>query len=414
MKNIVEIKAILYNWKSNILGDFLLKFIANMVQLVIKNIIILPALAMMFNTEVFGTMLTIISVITIIAAGLGNSLTSTRLIMEEEYSNSGLQGDFNLICLCNCTISMLGVVFIYVVFPVLKTIDLFVISLILFLETFWAYHSGWFILRQEYKKLLYYTMIGGVGYSIGLITTYFSQLWVLTYFIADLCYVLFLLKYSPLVREAYVFTKNNNKTIKKYLVLIITTLVGNVLTYIDRLLLYPMIGGEAVAIYTTAGVFGKAFSLLSLPVSTVLVGYFAVGRIKMDLNKYRKLIFVIAVLLLVFFLLTSLVGEWVTGLLYPKLIVSAAPFIIIANMASAIGASSQIIKSVALKYAKTYWLLVLQVVYAFSYICLSFYCSKNFGLYGFSCAALCASLINIIMVFIICYYTMSHLACKEN
>lgn len=394
--------------KKGLLGDVIFKMCANVVQTIIRNIVVLPMLANFFTNNQYGELVTVIGLVTTIAAGLGNSLLSARLVMESDYKHRNIEGDFNLICLIASCVSVLGTPFITSMFPTQSMGNILIITLILFLETFTGYQSGWFILKQAYKKLLIYTIIGSVGFGIGLLATRLSGLWAFTYLFSDVACAIFLIAFSPLVKEKKVFTPNLRVTLSKYGVLILSTTVANALAYMDRLLLYPVIGSEAVAVYTTASVFGKAFNLIALPVSSIMLGYYATERIKLNLKKYWGINFAMLGALAIFIIITRLAGIWFTGLLYPRLISEAAPYVLIANISSAIGATAQITKSAALKYAKTYWTLVNQAVYAVVYIGLGLIMARKSGLLGFSYAVLIAHVVQILMLYIIC-----HLALKR-
>lgn len=403
------IKKIKNSLRDGILGDFIFKLMANTLSIAIRNILVLPILASIFSTKEYGELMTVIGVITTIAAGLGNSLLSTRLIMDGDYKRKNLQGDFNIFCIIVSVIGGLSCLAIHKIFPGVSTIQLIIISAVLFLETFVGYHSGWFILRQEFRKLLVYTIIGGIGFVIGLIFSNITKLWAITYLISDGFSIAFLLYFSPLPKENYSLTVECPKMLKKYFILIITTVISNALAYLDRLLLYPIIGSEAVAIYTTASVFGKAFNLIALPVSSIMLGYYAAEKIKLNLRRYWIINFSTLGVLMIFVVMTRFIGIWATGVLYPSIVNDAKPFILIANISSSIGASAQITKSAALKYAKVYWILLIQVIYAVVYLLGGYYGVLRYGLMGFSVAVLGANVIQIIILFIVCHIAVRNI-----
>lgn len=407
MSKIVLVGKIRDSFNRGILGDVIFKMIANVVQTIIRNIIVLPALATFFTNSQYGEIVTVIGVITTISAGLGNSLLSARLVMEADYKHKNIEGDFNRICLISSLISILGTPLIIGMFPGQGVVNCFIISLILFLETFTGYQSGWFILKQAYRKLLIFTLVAGIGFGCGLLATKLTGIWSLTYFCSDIISALFLYRFSPLIKEKKHFTENLNTTLKKYGVLIVTTVISNALAYMDRLLLYPVIGSEAVAIYTTASMFGKAFNLIALPISSIMLGYYATERIKLNVKKYWLINISMLSVLGIFVIITRLIGVQFTGLLYPKLIEAAAPYVLIANLSSAIGATGQITKSATLKYANTYWILIIQAVYAVTYIGLGLFMAKKSGLLGFSYAVLLANIIQLLMLYIVCHMALS-------
>ena len=109
-------------------------------------------------------------------------------------------------------------------------------------------------------------------------------------------------------------------------------------------------------------------------------------------------------------LVTRLAGVWFTGLLYPSLIDDARPFILIANLSSALGASAQITKSAALKYAKTYWTLLIQVIYAIIYAGGGLFAARRYGLKGFAEVVLIANTIQLAILYVVCTKALKHSA----
>lgn len=392
--------------KRGFIGDLLFKMIANIISTIIRNIVVLPFLANIFVPAEYGEIITVVGVITTISAGLGNALLSTRLVLDSEYREAKIEGDFNIICIVVSTISIIFALPITKYFSYTGFEQIVLVALILFTETFVGYHSGWFILRQEYRKLLVYTIIGGSGFAVGLLISSITKMWTFTYLMSDIFSMVFLIRFSPLIKEKLCFTIKCPILLQKYGILFLSTLISNALSYLDRLMLYPVIGSEAVAIYSTASVFGKAFNLIALPISSIMLGYYAAGKIRLDRKKYWYVNLSTLIILGVFIVITRVVGVWFTGILYPSIIESARPFVMIANISSAIAASAQITKSAALKYAKTYWTLVIQFVYAVIYMGLGYFMVLKFGLAGFSYSVLSANLIQLVMLYIICDYAL--------
>ena len=406
MANISIESKLVNSMRNGLLGDAFFKMLANIVSTIIRNIIVLPLLAKFFLTSQYGEIVTAIGLITTISAGFGNALLSTRLIMDEDYRRRSIEGDFNLICIAGSCLTAFACLPICRFFPTTCGSHYVLIAFLLFVETFVGYHSGWFILRQEYRRLLIYTIFSGIGFGIGLLITKVTGIWITTYLLSDLFSFSFLVKFSPLVKEKITITPMIKMMLLKYGALIFSTIISNAIAYMDRLFLHPIIGSEAVAVYTTASVFGKAFNLIALPISSILLGYYAVGKIQLNLKRYWIINVATLGALFVFIIVTIVLGKWFTGMLYPSLIDDAAPFILIANLSSAIGASAQITKSAALKYAKLYWSLIIQALYSVLYIGLGYKLVILDGLRGFSHAVLIANLVQIILLYIVCTIVM--------
>jgi hypothetical protein len=147
---------------------------------------------------------------------------------------------------------------------------------------------------------------------------------------------------------------------------------------------------------------------LAMPISGVLLGYYAQKSFSMTLTKYWLINALCGGILLAFGIFTFFFGESLTGLLFPKLIQDASPYIFIANIASATAAVIQIVQSASLKYAKTYWQITMQIIYLGVYFCLGTILMQKNGLMGFCIAFLVANVTRLVMLLIICHFSIKN------
>ena len=137
------------------------------------------------------------------------------------------------------------------------------------------------------------------------------------------------------------------------------------------------------------------------PIAGVLLGYYAQKNFAMN----RKLFWIINSSVLIvsaaFFLVTVLLGEWFTGILYPELIEQSAPYMILANLASIINATASMTQPSVLKYAPTYWQIIIQCVYCIGYIGLGVIMMQKWGIMGFCVAALIANLLRLLLLYVL-------------
>ena len=75
-------------------------------------------------------------------------------------------------------------------------------------------------------------------------------------------------------------------TLIKYIILIFTGLSTTLSTYLDRLIIYPLLGGDAVTVYTVASFFGKSLGIVMTPIAGVLLGYYAQRNFIMTKKKF--------------------------------------------------------------------------------------------------------------------------------
>lgn len=75
--------------KKQILEDFIINIIAAVIPVILLHIIIFPQLAEIKGDEVYGFIVTIISIITLFSDSYGNVLNNVRLLQDERYDKKG-------------------------------------------------------------------------------------------------------------------------------------------------------------------------------------------------------------------------------------------------------------------------------------------------------------------------------------
>lgn len=383
--------------------DFLLSFIASMFTMSIVQILIFPLLSRIYSANQYGLILTLYGVSNTIIGTFGGSLNNTRLIVDGNYSSKAESGDFMPLLFLSTSI---GIAVIYAYDRAFTNVSGFNVFLLIVYVVFGivgAYGCSTYRLRINYTKNLIYSILIGLGQAVGLllILFVFPQLWVLPFALGQIMGCLYLFIDSDIFRETFRISTLIIFTSKKYLILIITTLSANVLAYLDRLFLLPILGGTAVSSYTTAAFFGKTLGMISTPIAGVLLTYYAQKEFKMTKSKFWKINAIVITGGFVFFMASFFLAEPVTRFMYPDLTENALPYIRIANLAAIISIIANMTDPAILVGAKTYWQIIIQIVYCCVYLCLGIVLVSYFGLLGFSFATLSASIVRLAMLYIV-------------
>ena len=254
--------------KQRIFADFGLNIIASGILNFVLQLVIYPFFAGHNSTGEYGTIVTIMGIANILIATLGNSLNNTRLIQNRKYTEGNHTGDFNLLAVTSAFASLLITYCINFIFALdLRT------SLALILYTFFgvlrAYYIVVYRLVLDFKRLLYCNLVICGGYFVGLLLAYHAKCWPIAFAFGEITGCIYLFLTTSIIKENYKRTPLLKATISKYFILIGTTLIGNLILYMDRLIIYPVLGADSVAIYTTASVFGKSFGVVMIPIAGV-------------------------------------------------------------------------------------------------------------------------------------------------
>ena len=379
--------------------DFFYNILASVILTGIMQVLVYPSLARWVSISAYGVVVTAMGIINTLAGGLGASLNNTRLIMNSEYNQRHLRGDFNLL------MSVLSITSAIALF----CIGIFYLEYDLLTSLIIGITSGLMVCRQyfivdyrlvlNFKKVLISNTFGAIGYIVGLVLFFFGvRIWAIIFLCSEVFSITYVFKSSAVWKEPFTKTVLFSKTTKKVAILLVSILFANMLTYFDRIFLYPTLGSETVSIYTVASFFGKSLAIVMTPISGVLLGYFAQDGYQFDNKKFFGFNLLIVGISFAFALIAMIISPFFTKLLYPSIFESAKSYVLIANTAAIIAVSCNMLQTVILKFSPTYYQIYKEGVYAIVYFGLSFLMMSKWGLWGFCIAALISNLTKYLII----------------
>ncbi len=391
--------------------DFIYTIIATVISTGVMQLLLYPRLAASYSETDYGNILTIMAVIQTITLSLGNNLFYTRLIENEHYEREGVKGDFNYLLLISSVLSVLCASGFCLFQWHTNTIISILIVILTVVTVAKSYYLVSFRLTLNFKKNLVSNIIAGIGYVIGVVLLMLVELWPIAFLASEILALGYILTQSSLHTEPFRRTILFGKTFFTYFCYVISGLMGNVITYMDRYIINPMLGPESVSIYYVATYFAKILTFLIGPISGVLLSYLAKDGQVISKRKYLLLNLATIVIGFVFWIATLIFAEPITRLLYPTLIDSAVDLIEVASIATIIGIVSSITMIPVMKYAPPIWQIILSGLSLVLYILFGGIGLYRGGLMEFSYALILYNLIRVLLVFFIGYY---YTVKKEN
>lgn len=390
--------------KKKVILDFLYNIIASFLVTGVMQILLFPFFASKIGTESYGFFLTVISVINTLSAMVGSTLNNVRLIQNNLYVKMKEKGDFKLILYCSNIINSIVFFIINITFFHMDLYNLILCCILIVLQSLRNYYIVIYRIKLNFKYNLLANIFVAIGYTIGIPIFYIVSLWVIPLIIGEL-FCLFFIKYtSRIMKEPFTTTSLFSQTFWKYLGLGISTIMGNLLLYLDRLLLYPLLGASSVAVYTVASTVGKLFGLVTSPISGVLLGYYTQGNFKLTRTNFWRInvfSFLIGILVL---LLSIVIAPAFTKVFYSNMYKEAIEIMVYANIASILIALSNTIQPAVLKLVPMKWQVLKEILYGSIYIMLGLFMLTNYGLIGFCLANIISNLIRIIILLILGTY----------
>ena len=381
--------------------DFMYNILASLILTGVSQVILYPFLAYRYTDAEYGTILTIIGVINTLIVAFGNTLNNVRLIMATDYDKRQCTGDFNILLAGTLAFVLIANFVICIVFfkvPIGVTLGICFFAV---LGTIKSYYSVAFRLVLDFKKILFLNIVGAVGYLLGIGIVFLIPFWVIPFVLSEFLQIVYIFKNSNLQKEPYKTTPLLKDSTIKYSILIVTGFFSTLITYLDRIIIYPLLGASAVSTYTVASYFGKALGILMTPIAGVLLGYYAQKNFKMSRKLFWTINLVTLFVGVLFMVFVVIVAPPITKLLYPTIFEKASPYIFAANLAATINVLCSLTQSSVLKFAPTWVQIVKEVAYGFVYVLCGYLLLNTYGLMGFCVAAIAANAIKLLVLYVI-------------
>lgn len=377
--------------------DYLYNILASMLLTIALQLFVYPTIAIQETTARYGEILIIMAIVNIIIVSLGNTLNNIRLIVNADYEAEKIKGDFKVLLgvavVCSFAVSIVASTYVDI-----SMSDSLIIALITALGSVKAYVCVEYRLKIDFVKVFRLNAVTSIIY---LIATYGYSAkfmnWIYIFLLTEICSTIYLYyTLSFILQEPAKITYLFVSTLKKYILLTLIGLVANTIVYLDRILIFPMLGAEVVAIYFCASFLGKSLGIIVVPISGVLLSYYS---LKKNLTKAQFIHNVTSytVTCVAFYFLLQLASHFIIPRLYPSLYHQAKEYIWLGNLASIILVLSSIINPAILKFVKLGTQLYASIFHIIFYMITAYFLTDYFGLIGFCYAAIASNLAKILI-----------------
>lgn len=368
------------------LKDFAINIVATVIPIALLQLLIFPQLAAVKGNAVYGYIVTIISIMTLFSDLWGNVLNNVRLLQNDKYSE---KGDFNLILLFGVIFNIAAVSIGFSIYStgIEGLLGVLIASALILMR---SYFIVTFRLNLSYVNILINNVILSVGYLAGFLLFRQFDKWTLIYLAGNVLSLLHLWFKSDLMREPLRRTALFWPTFKKFLVLYVAFFLKNFVTYADKLLIFPILGAEAVAYYYAASVMGKMMSMAISPISSVVLSY-VVKMGSLSKKTIRRILLLILCISVLGYAGAYFVGRILLKLLYRswfEITVELLPWTVLA--AVLVGVTS-VLQPFILKYKNEMYQILINLVHFCTYVSVSLFFAKIYGLKGF-CIGYCVTM----------------------
>lgn len=383
--------------KKKVYNDFFLNIIASLLLTFATQIIAFPLTSSLVSVKKYGEILTLIAFMNIFAVTFGNTLNNSRLLMKDNNINKEIESNFNLLWLI---LSITNSLLIYFLLFSLGKYNLYMIFIIILSSNFLlfrAYYTVEYRLSLNYKRIFNVSLYSLIGYSLGGIVATLTNEWIIIFFLGELFPIIYIAFNSSLLKYKISYNPIFWKIYSNFFYLVIAAFLLTLINYLDRLIINPMIGAKYVSIFVVSSFLGKTIGVVLGPISGVLLSYY-VKENNINLKSFYKRLFYYFVLGIIGFICIVILGRPFIYILYPKIYPYINPYFYIANFGAILFILGNLIQPNLLVVTKAYISTVIQIIYFFIYIILSYIFIKEYQLIGFCYAIIISNFCRIILM----------------
>lgn len=368
-----------------------------------------PILSRYVTDYEYGVLLVQMGVVNAIAVSLGNSLNNCRILLDKRYNEEKITGDFNRIYAGISIIQILLVICVLMFIVKSSAIEIGWSIGIALCVSFRSYHSVAYRTRINYKLYLMSNFAALVGYLIGTIIAVRIRVWQVAFFFGEAVSCVYIAFTAYTVWEPWACTKQFGATLRKYLLLAGAAVLSQLMLYLDRFFIYPVLGADSVSVFNISSFLGKTAGIIILPITGVILSYIA-KQDKMSLREYFSQSFVFFAAVVIFYVGILLFGYPVIEILFPTLAMQARPYYALANLGSCLSVLGSTLQPASLKHCHSRWQVIIQSTYLLAYFLLGISLMRSCGLWGFCIAVILSNVVRIVMLFIVTLHSLK----KEN
>ena len=381
----------------------LINLIGTGLPLIALQLVVYPIVARRIDADAYGRMQSLISVIFLISGTIGGALSTTRLIHQYDYDEKGITGDFSLLNIYSLgAVAVATPVVIFFYLGQIELYELILITLISVLNYAELYYEVGLRLELNYRKIFINKLIGAMGYLVGFLIFRLTGDWHFIFICAYLLQTLYCIRNTELLREPRQKTDSFQDTARSYGNITLASAFNKSLTYFDKILLHPLMGGEAVSVYYAANIFGKLVVQVLEPITNVILSYLSKEK-KVTRSVWGLTIPVGIGFCVVMYAFCLLVSRFVLTILYPQFVDEAMKLIPISTLSLCISSFVNIIHPLALKTIKTNRQIIISGAGLVCYVSLALLLYKPYGLTGCCIALLISYSVKLVLILLYCF-----------
>lgn len=378
-------------------GDMMYSISALVIYNGIIQLFVNPYLTHQMGATDFGVILSIQSVVSIMAATFGTGANYSRMMTVSKKEDP--KGDYNIFLGIIALLSLVVTLVMLMVFHKLNMV-MYVSSAVLMVGSVLRYYGDVSYKQTlNYKGYLLYYVAISVGYVIGTLMFPITRSWGIALCLGEVFATVFVAK-TGVIYKRPLFEKSDKHDfiMRSVWQLSFAYLISGIIMNSDRILTMLFVGSAEVTIFYTATLVGKIVAMLTGPLNGVVMGHLSQYEGKLSKKVMAAIsgaMMVVCVIVLVVSVVTSHIF---VKIMYSDVYELAKPLFLLANAGQIFYFTSESLMVIVLRFTGERLQIVLNVAYAVLYFLLVIPGVKIWGLFGLAVAICLANVIRFVAV----------------
>lgn len=386
--------------KLAVIKQFIYNVVATALPTIVLQLVVLPFIALKMEGDIYGLLLTIVAVVMMVAAGCGNVLNNVQMLSNNEYEEKKVVGDYGIIfsgSLLVLSVITIGTSYFYGIASVTEHLLILVLAITMFAK---EYYIVRFWIDLDYLGILKCNAFCVFGYIIGMLIYWVGGNWQYIYILGNVFGLTYIVKVYGIPAHFMTRTILFGKTLKKFFALTVATILTRSLQYVDRLLLYPLLGGEKVTIYYVSTLIGKTISIALGPINSFLLSQLA-KKNTIGKKIFWQILGITFGMGAVAYFCCLIISRPILGILYAQWVDQSMIYVKVTTLTAVISAMSMVISPIVLKFCNMNWQIVISGACFVVYVVASLTLLNFYDLMGFCIGGMLANLVSLCLMIVI-------------
>lgn len=371
----------------NLIRDLVFNTLGFGIYIATQQILLMPIMARILPEEDFAKVVLYISVFAIITNVLGSELGIVKQVKKEKISE---ESDYNRILLQLLPTIILIAIMILAILR-FNILEIIMLTITIILGNTRLYSAAHFRANKDFKKIVMQNILYLVGTAIGLFITYKLKLIAIPMLLAEIMCLIFDISKTDIIKTGISKTKHNKEIWNTFAGFGFISFLINMTTYFDKIIIYPILGENAVNVYYATSSMSKILSLITNPLHGVILSW-----LKGNDEEFKKKVTTVTLkanmpILIITFVLSLPLTYIAVIILYPQYLEDSKKLIIPICVGVAFSTAASIIKAILMKYIESKKLVKMYVIYNIILLVGATIASYYFGITGFAYATAIAS-----------------------